>query len=253
MNDRPLAAWLPSYTSGLRAALELAVGQGYRAVHTSTTEGELDPRQMSRSARRHLRKYLQDVGVSLGALAVEHPGAGLADPARADERFDQLRQTLALCTDLGVRQATVNLGGFEDARLGGLARELLGAVAESADRYGITTSINDPAESPESCAREIAVLGCPQLRLALDTAALAGREAAAGTVAAMVGSVYLRDARRRGDQMEETAFGRHLLGLLESGCEDAALVVRRDASAGVDALLQGREYMQSLLGHLGTG
>ncbi len=244
-----LSAWLPSYQRELRAALTCAAEQRYHLVHASTATPDLDPGALGASARRHLRKYLSGIGLSLDALAVDLPGAGLADPARAEERLHLFRETLALCADLGVRRAGVTVGGVTSAQGGELARELLGEVASQSDRFDITTSVLDPDADPTRLAEQIGRLGCRTLRSAVDTARLAG---AVPTSLAGVGVVYLRDVRRQGAQLEEVPYGhgavdlRAVLAWPEVTAQEAALVVRHDGPAGVDALRQGRDYMQTL-------
>ena len=57
-----------------------------------------------------------------------------------------------------------------------------------------------------------------------------------------------------GERVEEVPFGqgvvdfRALLAQVAAGPTDARLIVRHDGAGGVDALRQGREYMESLVG-----
>jgi sugar phosphate isomerase/epimerase len=250
MNPR-LAAWLPSYGADLRVALEQARAQRYRAVHASTAI--IAAREFPRSARRHLQKFLGDLGVELGALAVDFPGLGVADPQRGQERLDQVRATLELAAELGVPRAAVALGGLHDPRSQGLAREALQQVAELADRVGVQTSIRNPLDPPAVLLEALGAVGCPYLSVALDTAA-AGALAAVGPAAAeRVGTVYLRDVRQAGERVEEVPFGQgevdftRLLANLATARGELPLVVRHDGAGGVDALRHGREYMDSLL------
>lgn len=253
MDELPLAAWTGAYPLNLRESLQTAADQGYRLVHTPTTTGELNPREFDRSARRHLRKYLQDIGLSLSGLAVLHPGAGLADPAHADERFDALRDTLAMAIDLGVRQVAVRLGGFDDPRTRPLAEELLRAVADLSERFGVDAAVNPAADSPADLAARVRALGTPRVGVAIDTAGLS-LGADVGPLADRLTLTYLRDGRRGPAGFEETPLGqgdvdfRSLLAQLEAAPRRPALVVRHDGPGGVDALRRGREYMCSLIG-----
>lgn len=250
----PLAAWLDSYRLDLRAALECAAAQGFRHVHADTARGVLRPAELSGTGRRHLRRFLADLGLVLDGLALDHPGAGLADPARAEQRVAELRQMLALCTDLGVRRASVSLSGLDAERTAPLARELLALVADEADRHGVATAVFDPAGAPGLRAAELRRLGCPQLQVGLDTAAPGVTAEELPQYVPLVGAVHLRDVRRRAGQVEEVAFGAGevdfaaLLAQLQAGAPEAALVLRRDTPAGVDALRQGRDYIRSLVG-----
>lgn len=252
MQDR-LSAWLPAYRLDLRAALQAAADQRYRRVHASALTGDLQPDQFSRSARRHLRKVLNDLGLQLEGLAAEFPGGGLADPLQAEHRAEQLQQTLELCADLGVRRSAVNIvGAGRDSAEAGLSAEMLAVVAELADRFGVETAVQDPVSTPGELAKRLRALGCPSLRTALDTAALAGRAEQADEATGLIGALYLRDVQRRGERIEETPFGYgevdfpHVLALPDAVEQRASLIVRPELAGGVDALRQGREYITSL-------
>ncbi len=130
MDAERLAAWLDSYRVGLRDSLEVAAEQGFALAQTDTVRGELNPHEFSESARRHLRKFVNGLGLRIDALAADFPGAGLADPADAERRVEHFRDLLRLCRDLQVPRALVTLTGFDSPRTGRLAEELLGVVAE---------------------------------------------------------------------------------------------------------------------------
>lgn len=250
----PPAAWLDSFGLDLRQALQSAARLGFHAVHANAAARELDPREFSQSARRHLRRFLGDLGLELGALALDYPGRGLADPEHAGERLETFRNMLPLCRDLGIRRAGVSLSGFDDDHAAPLACELLTEVAEQADRWGIDTAVCDPAAGPEASAPQVRVLACPHLHIAVDTARLVPGNPDAIADLDLVRAVYLRDVRRQAERVEEVAYGQGevdfaaLLARLEVVAQQAALVLRRDTPGGVDALGQGREYMESLMG-----
>ncbi len=248
----PLAAWLDSYHTDLRAALDCAAAHDFHHVHANAARDEFDPRQWPPSARRHFRRYLRDRGLTLQGLTLEFPGAGLADPREADARVARLRATLELCADLGVRRAGVTLGGRADPATADLARELLGVVAAEADRVGVVTTIRDPG-SPDDLPAAIRATGAPLLRAGFDTATRpAGGLSPSDLVAA--GDVFLRDGRHRAHGFEETEFGTgevdfaRWLADLATAAPDAGLVLRHDTPGRVDALRAGRVYMETLLG-----
>ncbi len=258
MDAERLAAWLDSYRAGLREGLQTAAEQGFGLVQAGAATGELEPSGFSRSARRHLRRYLEDLGLRLDALALEYPGAGLAEPAHADQRVDQLKRTLELCADLRVPRTIVTLSGFDQPRTADLAQELLGVVADLADRFGIQTAVNSRTDPLEDSAGRVRRTGCRHLHLALDAAYLRNDEIQrVAQVADRIGTIHLRDVRRSGDQFQEVPFGqgevdfRALLAQLEAGA-GPPLVLRHDGPAGVDVLGRGREYIRALIGQ-GSG
>jgi len=250
-----LAAWLDSYPQDLKAALRTAARTGFACIAANTNRKDFDPRDFGESARRHLRRYLRDLGLTLDQVVAAFPGAGLADPSRADERVAQLRQTLQLAADLGVPTAGVTLAGLGDERRRDLAAEMLALAAELAEGFEKPLAVfsTDP---PEDVAPRLRRLGSPRLKLGLDTAALAG--AGLHLPPGLVAAVHLRDVRRMGQTMEEVPFGQGdvdfaaLLGGLAESEYAGTLTIRRDvAGRPVDALRQGREYVEALLGRAG--
>lgn len=254
MRGRRLAAWLDSYGLDLRASLSCANEQGFRWVQGETRHGDLRPSGLSATGRRHLRNHVQGLGLGLDALSASFPGAGLADPACADERLQHFRQMLELGRELQVGHLAVTLSASANPGGEELRRELLRVVADLSDRAGIVTVIHDPAGPPEAIAADVRVLRCPQLRVAADTATIRPGTALDSATASLLGDVYLRDVRRRGGAYEEVAWGTgdvdfaRVLGALATGPGGASLVVRRESPAAVDALRQGREYIETLIG-----
>lgn len=248
MDTGRLVAALDAYALPLRAALERGASQGFRRVELSALAPELDPGACGESARRHLRKFLADLGLEPAGLSLRFPGAGLADPASAEQRLDRLRAALELASSLGARQASVTLSGFDDARSAGLAEEALRATAELADRVGTPVCVLDPRAPLDQCAQRVRACRCPALLVATDTA----WHADTGAAARHIGAAYLRDVRRVGPRLEEVDFGagevdfRAVLAGLEGAGGGATLILRPEAGGRVDALVRGREYIASL-------
>jgi sugar phosphate isomerase/epimerase len=252
MGPAELAAWLDSYPLSVKDALHAAAADGFRAITANVARGDLDPRELTRSARRHLSRYLRDLGLRLGSIAVEWPDLGLADPRHSDQRADQLRLALELCADLGVTRAAVTLAGFGSEAHRPRALEMLGVVAGLADRFDVAVAVQGGTDDPGGAVEPIRALACPGLRLGIDTACLPADAQQMAPLAGLAGSAFLRDVRRVGAQLEETPFGQGqvdfpvVLALLEAGGYAGPLIVRRAAPA-VDALRQGREYIAALM------
>jgi sugar phosphate isomerase/epimerase len=248
-----VAAWLDSYRLQLRSALQRASADGFHVIQAGAAR-ELDPHDFSRSASRHLTRYLRDLGLSLNALAAEFPGLGLADPHLAEQRLDHLRRMLELGTQLRVPRVGTRICGLAGEASRPLAQEALQVVADLADRSGIVIAIQPAQDDPWLLAERLRALGCPNLGIALDSATWQPVPERAAALAELVGMVHLRDVRRVGDRIEEVAYGEGavdfaaLLGLLAEGGYAGALTVRRDAAAvGIDAMRQGRDYVEALL------
>lgn len=244
---------MDSYRQGLKSALQSACTDGFRTVQAGAV-GELNPRELSGSAARHLTRYLRDLGLNLDALAAEFPGLGLADRQSADQRVDELRRMLALCAELRAPMAATRVCGFADESSRPLAEEMLGVVAELADRYGVAVAIQPGRDDPGLVAAHLRSLDCPKLRIALDSGAGQPAPERPTALAGLVGVVHLRDVRRVGSRVEEVPYGDGevdfpaLLGRLAEEGYAGALTIRRDAAAaGIDAMRQGRDYVEAVL------
>ncbi|MGE0480748.1 MAG: sugar phosphate isomerase/epimerase family protein [Phycisphaerae bacterium] len=244
------AAWLASYRRNLKGALHAASADGFRAVHARASRDAVDPPEFGGTARRHLRHYLDGLGLRLDGLASETAGLGLADPHTGEERLDALRQALELCAAIGVRNASVSVGGLGDSSHEARARESLAQAAALADRYRVRVAIRGATEDPTQLACEVRRTGCEWLGVALDTASAAAPSEFISACGDALGAVYLRDARRVGTGFEETDFGqgdvdfRRVLAELEAAGFAGPRVIRRDAERlRVDALRTGREYI----------
>jgi len=250
-----LSAWLDAYGAPVKEALQRAARDGYALAHANTTRPDLDPHALGATGRRHLARFLEGLGLQLGAVAAVFPGAGLADAAHADQRLEQLRATLELARGMNVRTAVANLAGFSDAARADLAAGVLANVADLADRVGVVVAVEAPGDRFEDLTAALDRLRCPALRAAADSGTV-GPEAltAAATSAAALGAVFLRDARRSGGAVEEVPMGTGAVDLAawlaaaEAAGRDGPVTVRLDPrSAGVDGMARAREHVEFLL------
>ena len=254
-----LAVWLDSYRSDTKTALKQAARQGFRVVQANTLAGELNPATLTDSGRRHLLRYLRDLGLTLDVAAASFPGAGLADPACADQRMEHVRRTIELCRAIGINQTVVTLPGVGSAESGVAAGVVL-ELADLADRTGVNIALSDDQSEFSDLAQRLGEIGCRELGIALDTGATAGKDLRLTESADLVAGLYLRDTRRRGAALEEVEHGqgevdfRGLLAALAAVERPIHAAIRRDdPRVEVDALRAGREYMEMLLKPLGRG
>lgn len=257
MIDDRLAVWLDSYNLDEKAALRSASQHGFRSVHASALGGTLDPRALSQSGRRHLARYLRDLGLRIGGLAAEFPGDGLADPARAQERLERLSEFLSLARSLHVPVVTSRASGLvePDTARGRLAREVLSATADLADRMGVRVAIEPAQGGLTECAKAVRALDCPTLTLAWDTGKLSPHDDLSA-IASVAGSLWLRDVRAHDDgHPQQVAFGAghvnfaRVLAVSDEADYRGDLVIRTDRRRdAVELLLQGKRYFQRLTG-----
>lgn len=253
MPEDRFSVWLESYRGDLKQKLRQAGADNFRLLEASIARPELNPADLGRSARRHLSRYLQDLGTRIDSIALPLPRLGLADPQGGDEALTRFRLMLELCRELGAPRAGVSLAGFADERTAGFAREMLAAVADLADRHSVQVAVHSPMEDPALVAEEIRRLDAPLVRLGVDAARLSA-ESSAADWAEQLGALHLRDARRAAERIEEVDWGQGDVDFVKILSEAEArgyanpLCIRQDApGVGVDALRRGREYIRTLL------
>ncbi|RMF78389.1 MAG: sugar phosphate isomerase/epimerase [Planctomycetota bacterium] len=250
----PVSVWLDSYRKDIKSALLTAARDGFRCVQLNTSHELFDPRELTTSAKRHLRRTLDDLGLRVDAVSPAFTGRGLADPALADQRADRLRHTLTLCRDLGCPSTFVAIDGLHDPEHAALAREMLAYAANWADGAGVQLAV-DPRrrEAIDALRDALDALRAPHVGAMLDTIRHGADPQDLRQLAGRVGVLHVRDGRRAGDAVEETPLGEGELDLAavlatvaQAGFA-AAPAVRLDSPGAVDALRRGRETVESLL------
>jgi len=156
--------------SGLLRAARL----GFGSVELRTLEGDLAPRNLSSSGRRHLMRFIRDLGLDLVALDADFGANAFVDPARVDAGVSTTMDVLALARELGVPVVTGSVGRLamdaadrQEAVLGAL-----GAIAERADAIGTVFAVTSAYNSPQMLRGLVDTLDCPSVRVCADPGAL---------------------------------------------------------------------------------
>lgn len=245
------SAWLDSYRTNLKAAVDSAARDGFQWLEPNAAGDDFDPAQFGASARRHFRRYMGGLGLRLNSLSLYYPGRGLAEAGQAERRLERLRNTLEFCLDLGVRQATVSLDGFSDEKTRDLAADLLKSVADDADRTGVQVAVLGGLDDPGDTLKALQALRCPALGMVLDTGRLPRPDGLRPGALPLAG-LHLRDVRPLGEGFEEVALGNgrlnlnHWLDWLAQAEYQGRLTVRRTTlGTDVDALRNAREYVEA--------
>lgn len=245
------SAWLDSYQTDLKAAVQSAARDGFRWLEPNAATADFDPSQFGASAQRHFRRYMESLGLRLDSLSLYYAGRGLAEADQAERRLARLRNTLELCVGLGVRHATVSLDGFSDAKTRELAADLLKSVADDADRTGVRVAVLGGQDNPQDTLKAVQALRCPAVGMVLDTGRAPQPDGLRAETLA-IGGMHVRDVRPLGDGFEEVALGtgqmnlnRWLDWLAENEYQGRLTVRRTTLSADVDALRHGREYVEA--------
>lgn len=159
----------------IKRALQTASALGFRAVDIGATSGPVDPRQMSKSAQRHLSRYLSDLGLRLGSLRGPVSGASYADGSAGERRLEMMRSIIALAGEMRVPVVSTSLGGFGAAAGADATSRLLEAIETLADdsyRHGVRVAIETTGIAPDALRGWISDLDCPTLGASCDSGAM---------------------------------------------------------------------------------
>lgn len=159
----------------IKRALQAASELGFRAVDISATGGAISPRQMSRSAQRHLLRYLSDLGLRLGSLRGPVSGPSYGDGPVGERRLDMMRAIVALAGELRVPVVSTTLGGVGRELQAGDSSRLMEAVetlANDSDRYGVNIAIETAGIAPDTLRELLTRLNCPSLGACCDSGAM---------------------------------------------------------------------------------
>lgn len=113
MDTARLAVATVSLSRDLRTALERARHLGVRGVEIDA-RGGLDPEQVSQTGLRQIRKWLDDEGLVVSAVAFRTRG-GYADADRLEGRITATKRALSLAHDLGARVVLNHIGDVPPA------------------------------------------------------------------------------------------------------------------------------------------
>lgn len=267
--DGPMAASLIGVDVGdfrlpLKDGIEAAAQLAFRAIELSTAEGDAAPQNLSPSGRRHLRRYVDDHGLTLAALTADFAGLRLTDPRTVSERVERTCQAIDLARELKVPLVTAAVGALthpESGEPAALSLSALRRIGEHADSRNVLFCLRPSYDNRERIARVLDSLGCPAVRIGLDPAAcvMAGANPTAllEELAAQVAIVHARDATAGLSDRPgaETRLGEGevdfvgLVALLAAADYTAPFIVRRcDSRTPRADLTLARERLAKLLG-----
>lgn len=158
----------------IKSAMSAAAELDLRAVEFATVRGELAPRNLSTSGRRHLAKMARDAGLTIEALTADMPGLSFRDPATADERVSRTREVIELAAGLQVPVVTASMGALseEPSAGGGLIVQALQEIGSLADARGVRFALRPSRDRAEEVAAVLKRIGCPSVCVGLDPADL---------------------------------------------------------------------------------
>lgn len=259
----PLAVSLDDLRQPPKQGMQTAAQLGYGGLELNATRGDLDAVRLSTSGVRHVRTYLNGLGLNLPVLDSQIASGDLADPTHADEQVAKTCRVLELAPKLAVPVVTVALGQLPDDPAGEQRAIVLEALQTLADRADLTRTclaVDGSGASPDVMAELIDQVGCPLIRVCYDPGEMImhGQDAIAGldALGGMVAASHLRDATRGSPRSagRETVTGRgqvdfdaYFEALADGGYRGPHIVRRSEASDPVADLAAARQYLDRLL------
>lgn len=130
-----------SFQAGLREGLRKSKEAGAEGVQIYAVSGEMDPKNLSSSARKELKNYISNLGLEIAALCGDLGGHGFQDRAANPLKIEQSKRILDLAVELGTDIVTTHIGIVPDDLNSPIyeamqsACEELGVYAKSMNAY----------------------------------------------------------------------------------------------------------------------
>jgi sugar phosphate isomerase/epimerase len=250
---------LGSLRQPLKQALLTAARVGARGVELDA-RSDVRPADMSRTAIRHFRKWLDDL--NLRVCGVSFPTRrGYAAAEDLDRRLEATQSAMRLAHDLGSKWVILNIGpvgATGSDELNTLVESLTG-LASVADRVGARVAAMTDADNAPELARLLSLLPDGALGIAVHPANVIRSSAQLPEVVTALGAsvsyVYASDAVRGvgGLGVRETELGRgaaelpEVLGRLEEfGYQGWVTIDRRQTPLSAEQAEDAVTYLRSL-------
>lgn len=221
MGGQLIGACADDFNLPVKQALQACSRIGFRAVEIGAARGEITPKTLSESGKKHLVRMCRNLGLSPVGLTLERGGPGWADASVVDQRVEQAKLVLELAAGLDVAIVSVQVGSLlgREGTAAPHAVEAIRSVADHADRVGTLFAVQTGADVPADLAETLEHIACPALRVCVDPATLTrfGYDPvdAVESLAAVIGLSRVGDATAgRADRPGmETTLGRGQLDL----------------------------------------
>ncbi len=96
---------LPLY-EGLKVCRDM----GADGVQIYAVEGEMAPENMDQNSRKHLKSYLESIGLEISALCGDLGGHGFQDADQNQVKIEKSKRILDLAAELGTNIVTTHIG-----------------------------------------------------------------------------------------------------------------------------------------------
>lgn len=105
-----------SFRVGVREGLVKAKQVGADGVQMYAVSGELDPVNLSATARKELKAYIESLGLEISALVGDLGGHGFQDKTQNPAKIEKSKRILDLAVELGTNIVTTHIGIVPDDR-----------------------------------------------------------------------------------------------------------------------------------------
>ncbi|MCM8825723.1 MAG: sugar phosphate isomerase/epimerase [Candidatus Omnitrophica bacterium] len=155
----------------IKKAKELALD----GIQPYATRGELDPANMSKTARDDFKKFVSDLGLEISALVGDFGGHGFTDSKTIDWRVGRTMEVIDLALDLKVKIVTTHIGIVpenQDAIEWKLLLQSLPELGNYAANRGIVLATETGPEPAELLKKLLMKLNNPGIMVNYDPANL---------------------------------------------------------------------------------
>jgi sugar phosphate isomerase/epimerase len=259
----PLGVVVDDFRKPVKIGLQQAADLGFHAVEIGAAQGEVAPEALSDSGRRHLARYVGNLGLRLDALTAHLISGNFGENVIREEHLERTGRILELAKDVHAPIVTARIGRLDEDAGSDRYQQILDAVrhlADHADKVGTVFAIETAEADPKDLIAFLKRVDCPMVRAAFDPAELImdGNNPVA-TVPVLANHIAIaraRDAVTGGARRpgHETSLGSGQLDLIgylnaleEAGYTGAAVVHRTDARNPAEEIALAKAQLDAAL------
>ncbi len=94
----------------IKQAIKKSAELEFDGIQPYATRGELDPSNMSKTARDDFKKFVSDLGLEISAIVGDFGGHGFVDSKTLDWRVKKTKEVIDLALELNVKVVTTHIG-----------------------------------------------------------------------------------------------------------------------------------------------
>ena len=218
--------YVGNFPQPLPKALQTAARLGARAVELRAS-GELAPGKLTRTGVRHLRKMLDDLGLTIAAIRFQTRG-GYNDLDQLERRLEATKQVMSTAFELGCSTVVNQVGRIPESAEGDSWNLLLTTLADlgrHGQRVGSFLAHRTGPESPELLSQLLDAIPAGSLMVDFDPGRLILNGFSASTAIEQLSDhiVHVHAC----DAVRDLAMGRGIETVLGRGSVDFAEIFAR--------------------------